>query len=598
MPAARNVQRSSRFLLKKRQKTAFEFVVENDEFLALWPHRYDYLYAPHPDPDQKPDWQTETAHPLGDRLLLQGSYLYGVRLGPKTAYGMLDVDAGSPYHPRRDPLALERMFAALEPLGLVSHLTVNSSSNGGLHVYLPFGEEVLSWQLALAIAALLENAGFKIMPGWLEVFPNRKPYVAQGTPSLYNGHRLPLQQGSYLLDESLCPVLASARHGAHVFTRRWQQVAERNDVCLETLEQIVKTAKRKAFRVSGKAEKFLNDLNAEIEPGWSGRGQTNYLLGRITMRSYIFGHILTAPAPLTGEALVADIVKVAKALPGYRDFCGHQADIESRARDWARKIESDGHYYHYCNRKAVRQEGELGWNDLQQLKARERVQNAAVALLRQNNWPEKATHRYKLLCAAGISGATLYKHKDLWHPEHMAVPKALRIEQTIEDAVKGDVVSEPVKIPPNPPAIRTEGAGLSANGAALTPYGPSLLGGVGCNALSDGSSGTRKPINDQTAEGGGCNVSSSGQESEFEAVPPPRQLVLEIRQQLATISARQTARAVVEQGQQETRSATDNAAVRSQRRAAHIEKLRQWEASDDPILKTEALRQMRYLGIT
>ena len=305
--------RTTKLASRKQSGKAFTYVPEAlDDFLALWPHRYDFLYAPHPDPGQKPDWKTESGHPLSDRLITQATYLYGVRPGPQTAYGLLDIDKGSPYHPRHDPLALQRICEALEPLGLLSHLTLTSSDSRGLHLYFPCAEELPSWQLALAITTLLENAGFKVMSGWLEVFPNLKPFSADGSVSLYNGHRLPLQQGSYLLNEDLCPIASSQ----DTFVRHWQQAAARNDICLPVMEQIIRQSRRQFYRVSGKAQKFLNDLNAEIEPGWSGRGQTNYLLGRIAMRSYIFAHTLYATEPLIGQALADDIVRVAIALPG------------------------------------------------------------------------------------------------------------------------------------------------------------------------------------------------------------------------------------------------------------------------------------------
>jgi hypothetical protein len=85
-----------------------------------------------------------------------------VLFGTTTNYGLLDIYSGSPYYPRRDPLALERITAALEPLGLVDNLTVTSSDSGGLYLYFPFSEAISSWQLAIALSALLENAGFKI----------------------------------------------------------------------------------------------------------------------------------------------------------------------------------------------------------------------------------------------------------------------------------------------------------------------------------------------------------------------------------------------------------------------------------------------------
>ena len=94
----------------------FEYVQErSNRFLALFPHRHDYIYARHPSPGKRPQWQTESRHPLSDRLIEQGTYLYGVRFGKETQYAMLDIDIGSAYHPRRDPFAFQKLTEALEP---------------------------------------------------------------------------------------------------------------------------------------------------------------------------------------------------------------------------------------------------------------------------------------------------------------------------------------------------------------------------------------------------------------------------------------------------------------------------------------------------
>ena len=550
----------------KKQRS--EYVQEADNaFLDLWPHRYDYLYAPHPDPGAKPDWQTQSSHPLADRLLLQGSYLYGVRFGSTTRYGLLDIDAGSPYHPRRDPLALARITAALEPLGLIEHLCITSSDSGGLHLYFPFNEALSSWRLAIALSALLENAGFKIFPGWLEVFPNPKPFTTDGSISLYNGHRLPLQQGSYLLNQDLAPIAATEQ----TFVRHWQSASERNVINAVTLKQTIRQAKRKTYRVTGKAEKFINDLHADIEPGWSGSGQTNFILGRITLRSYIFGHVLYAAAPLAGEALVKDIVRIARALPGYTDFCGHQRDIEDRARDWAQCIENS-HYFHYGNDKPTTASTTLTWNQRQQEQARDRIRAAALDLFRSNQWPEGITARFDALCAAGISGSTLYRHQDLWHPLHLTVP---------------------VENPPDPPASAAGVVGASAGGAPPTPWVSSLLGGDDCNPLSDSASSSlsASESRDASKEGRNSSQPSAGYLLSNQAfAPPPRQLILDIQQMLQDTRKNQAA--------QRAKLAGDG--VRSQRndgQADRIAQLYAWAAADDPILKAEALQQLRRLGL-
>lgn len=394
-----------------------------DQFFDLFPHRFDYIYATHPEPGTPPNWQTEKRHPLTDRLLHQGSYLYGVRFGAKTEYCLLDVDTGSPYHPNADPFAIQRILAVLESIGLTDYLACTSSYSGGLHLYLPFQSAQSSWEVGSAITTLLENAGFAVKPGCLEVFPNRKCYSVEGKPTLFNGHRLPLQIGSYLLNRNFEPVWSDRDS----FVQQWQRARQRNEITPGKLRLILKQHQRKHYRVSGKAEKFINDLNAEIELGWTGPGQTNYLLGRITMRVYIFNHILEGGVPLEGQALVEKIVETARSLPGYGEWCQHQHEIEQRATEWGRCIENS-RYFHYGDLKQTDRNFELetliepislNWNQLQSQHTRDRIKQAIADLLNQNKLPIQATARFKLLTACGIGGGSLYRHKDLWHPDFL-----------------------------------------------------------------------------------------------------------------------------------------------------------------------------------
>ena len=117
--------------------------------------------------------------------------------------------------------------------------------------------------------SLLENAGFKLLPGQLEVFPNPKPYIVEGAPSLFNAHRLPLQAGSYLLNSAFETIRSSPEQ----FVEQWHWAQQKNCLDEKTLRRIIQQAKRRCFRISGKADKFINDLNAEIEPGWTDFGR-------------------------------------------------------------------------------------------------------------------------------------------------------------------------------------------------------------------------------------------------------------------------------------------------------------------------------------
>lgn len=370
------------------------------------------------------EWRTESRHPLSDRLIRQGRSLYGVRFGTETQYCLIDIDADSLYHPNRDTFAVGRIAAALECLGLVEYITCTSSYSGGLHLYFPFPKAHSSWQLAIAVATLLEQAGFQITPGQLEILPNPKPYVPDTTPSLFNAHRLPLQSGSYLLNADFQPIWSTQQ----TFVEHWQFAQHRNALDIPQLKQLLKQAKRKVLRVSGKAEKFIQDLNAEIESGWTGHGQTNRLLGRITMRAYIFQHVLSGGQPLAGTALVEEIVATAKSLPGYQDWCRHQHEIEQRAEEWARCIQAS-HYFPYGDSKGkfkpklaepgTEIEQVPSWNQQQSQAARERIRYAIADLLEQGKLPTNATARFKTLVQYKIGGGSLYRHRDLWHPRFL-----------------------------------------------------------------------------------------------------------------------------------------------------------------------------------
>lgn len=341
---------------------------------------------------------------------------------------MLDIDAGSPYHPNQDPLAIVRVTEALEPLGLVSYVTVASSYSGGLHLYFPFEEPQPSWQVALVLSTLLENSGFKPYPGQLEIFPNPKAYIVEGNPSLFNAHRLPLQPGSYILDEDLQPVSHSQRR----FVDYWDYATSKNDLDLRLFKRILKQAKQRVYQLSGKADKFLRDLTTEIETGWTGHGQTNRLLGRITLRTYVFHHILAGGEPLSGDRLLHKVVEIAQSLPGYEDWCRHQHEIHDRALEWVRCVEKSRYFHYGLSRldntdAAVNQinvDSGSSSSCLEQSKsiespARTRITNAIADLLNKNELPIQTTDRFKKLLTYGIGGGSLYRHKDLWHPEFL-----------------------------------------------------------------------------------------------------------------------------------------------------------------------------------
>ena len=409
--------------------TPFVYIEEKEAFLTLFPHRYDFIYAAHPDPKGKPNWRSEDRYPLSDRQLQKGEYLYGVRFEKETEYFLLDIDRTSPYHPAVAPLAFNRIFEVLELLGLSNRITCTSSDSEGLHVYVPISKAFNSWKLAKAVSMALEAAGFKLKLGQLEIFPNPKAYVTENTPSLFNAHRLPLQMGSYILNDDLQPVSGSQTH----FARMWLACQRHNQLNTRRVKMWLRKAKQFSYQLSSNANKFLSDLNAEIEAGWTGSGQTNRLLGRITMRSFIFNHIIKGGNPLTGKALVEKIVSVAIALPGYKDWCRHQHEIEDRATEWARCIENS-HYFAYGSGKGKYKPLDASNQidnepDYNQKKARETQTkiSAAIADLKDKGLlPEAVTARFKALLSYKIGGASLYRYRELWHP--------IELERNLEES--------------------------------------------------------------------------------------------------------------------------------------------------------------------
>jgi hypothetical protein len=406
----------------------FDYIPERSSFLELFPHRGSFLCAVHPKGDDRPDWQTENRHLLSDRLITQGAQLYGVRFGKKTSYLMLDIDSRSRFHPSRDPFAIRRILAALEPLGLVRYVPVQSSYSGGIHLYFPFWQPQKSHLVARAAAALLQANGLTIEPGQLELFPNAKRHSE--APTEFNGHRLPLQSGSYLLGDDWEPVYSSR----DLFVERWN--AAENDCFQDALELAIKRFERRQWGyIRASARKFLNDLNAEIEEGWTGYGQTNRLIGRIALREYVFFHVLTGGEPLSGGRLHLRIIEVAIRLPGFRQWCKHVDDIEAIAFYWTRSVETSPKYYPYGGKGEKLQPDqpvEKEWNQQKAADARQRIKAAVEQLLSQGQLPTGAGARAAAISKFGISCKTLYKNRDLWHPDNYleaAPDKALHTAQ-------------------------------------------------------------------------------------------------------------------------------------------------------------------------
>lgn len=410
-------------------KTQFRPIPETEDFLELFPHRWDFISSPYTHGVSKVNWKTESRHTLSDRLILQGGKYYGVRFGPETAYAMIDIDSGSSYHPRQDEYAIPRLLDTLEPLGLVHSITITSSASGGLHLYFPLPTELSTWKVAEAIDLTLRAAGFHIKGGELELFPN----LRTGDRLMYAAHRLPLQDPkSTILNADFQPI-----HTTHAaFIRQWHFAANQNTTTLAILKTAIAVHTRRTTKLSTTAHKFLGDLECEVAPGWTGPSQTNRLIGRIVLLGYCFGHVTDdLDRPLHGERLVDWAIDKARSLPGFKEFCRHQVGLRRRVREWCRSCESNPRYFPYAIGKSSKPSDLISdgrahnaWNILQEQLAQTRIGDAVNGLVNDVTLTIDELVRY--LREKGISVETLYRHKSLWHPAHRRLPDSPKFDSS------------------------------------------------------------------------------------------------------------------------------------------------------------------------
>jgi len=361
-------------------------------------------------------WRTETAYPLQFAVLCDKwndpECIVGLRFGETTRYGMIDIDRGSSYHPAANPAALSQIRAALERIGICRSVLIQSSESGGLHLYVPFSEEVPTFDLARSLVYALTTQGMQIAAGQLEVFPNLKRFRPD-QPSNYNGHRLPLQAGSFLLNDDCQPISNDLKWFLDVM----DMAAECND--LDELHQSFATAKEYIFKSNfsssgeplgqrGKVWKAHCEL--VIESGWSAAHQTNQILGTIAQYGRVF-------RGLSDQPLADFVLETALACPGYEQFCRHQRDIVQRCKDWASSAQKA--YTPYRGEKrgnAWREQKERSpnlHNVAQSENAIARIKQA-IAQCKNSVFSSIRDLVAALRAIAGCSISTLYKHRDLW----------------------------------------------------------------------------------------------------------------------------------------------------------------------------------------
>jgi hypothetical protein len=386
-------------------------------------HPWDFIQAIAPNPSDKPQWRTVTDYPLRPRVLWakwqDPDQLIGVRFNSQTRYGLLDIDAKSAYC---NAEAIAQIRAALETIGIVRTLLIRSSHSGGLHLYIPLPEPIKTFDLAVALHECLTAQGFQFTHGQLEQFPNVKTYGNERIIH-YNGHRLPLQPhtSSCLLDNDLNPTSDKLDR----FLHQWQQAASQQD--LPELRHALKIGRdnhrkrnKKQRHASPRSEAWRQDLETEINDGWSSPGQTNHLLKTIACHGHVFLH-------LQDDQLIQHTLETAQNLPGYQQHCRHQHHIATRISAWCKAVQN----YYWPQGTEPKRDTTTDLpptpsvNHQRAQDAKERIQQAFNHLQSSHQLPERISDRARALMAqARTSKETLYRAENLplWHPEHRLEP--------------------------------------------------------------------------------------------------------------------------------------------------------------------------------
>ncbi len=426
--------------VEPRSLTTTELVAQT--FASFFPYEWKFIYAKNIDRTSKPEWKTETRYPItGRRLYDQWAdpkNLIGVRFGSQTAYALIDIDKGSPYHPSHNHDKFKTVLQALEDIGLVRPLIIQSSHSEGLHIYYPLWQEVSSFGIACAIKACLQKNNCEIAAGVIESFPNTKKYDSE-----YNGHRLPLQTGSYQLDNDLQIV----GRDINQFVETWLTIREQQD--LELLNQAIAEAKAnyQPPKDNRKTSQWREDLEQQIEAGWTGQGQSNQLLYLIGKYARIF------LGCEEDEAIAEYISKTARAATGFTKFCGDIKRLEQKAKDIAKWCMVHHFPWGSKNKKGEQTDNESQGEDKntetqkaqKQAERIERIRTNINELNKTGEMPETIRGMAQAIAkAAKVSVETLYENKQLWHPEFTEtcnskntenpVPFSTLIDKSIEQA--------------------------------------------------------------------------------------------------------------------------------------------------------------------
>ncbi len=427
-------------------------------FHRLFSHGWDFIIKDTPESSWRSVKKYKLTEPKCWYKYTDSEEILGLRFGQETTHGMYDIDIGSSHDPREQEESLRLLEGELEEWGIFRLVLLQSSFSQGLHLYFFLNRPVNTFRLACVMNKAAEDAGIEIKRGQLETFPNTKRYN-----SLFNGHRLPLQQGSYLLYKDYQPY--SNLLEDFLDAAEWSAAGNDVDLLESRLESAYEwfKAKKNKQRIYNPTpedkdfleqvdyaqreikEGFLNQIRIRVEKGLDDFHQTNDLLLTIAK----LGRLLHG---LSENKLIKYIRETIVSCPGYARYCRHKHEILRRCKEVARYAEKqwlpyrssmpeDRPSYKYI-KEALRDKTNL--NKESQQKASWRIEMAVeqIEREREGGMPNKVgeckllvRNVTKELFGISVSDATLKKPENLplWHPKYRVKQKSAAPQEQAEE---------------------------------------------------------------------------------------------------------------------------------------------------------------------
>jgi len=354
-------------------------------------------------------------------------YMVGKRFGKLTSYLMLDADIASQYHPSNGPDQFQDLLGTCEDIGLVRPLLVRSSESGGLHIYFPLGEQLPTWKAARRLQRHLQQHGFELTGGQLELFPHPKADKS----ALYNGHRLPLQRGSCLLSSDLEHVSDQPAD----FIRAWKLASAANDFELYPHYQPAAARRATPKPIKRGQQQPATHINEQPPIQWTEHSQSNAVMRRLANWGYELLGLATVPE------LAAWMATTAPSLEGYQQFT---------SSDTRRDIEQ-GNWCERWAKSRIRRGGQVvlsGRADLNEARHQDAVNRAKAAIKAAagqvfstiRECMDFLISKSKEDFGVGFSIRTLMKLRTLWR--HLLGDSSQRDPHTVDQRERS-VTSQP-----------------------------------------------------------------------------------------------------------------------------------------------------------